>query len=164
MPPTPFLFSPDDIRTPDANGSMLQVPATVGYLQRDFATSNAVVNCIRRTPLRHLRLIGALDRLGWVNKVWLSPENSTAAQMIALARQMRDNGYPLLNLFFHSSTLTAGLTPFVRDRHDEADFLHRIEQFLRFAQQSGFESITLSEARDLYPAPARVTAAAAAYG
>lgn len=162
--PMPFVFSLEDIYRPCRGGEMLQVPATVGYLQRDFAMSNAVVNGIRRSPLRHFKLIGALDRLGLVNKVWLSPENATAAQMIALARQMRENGYPLLNLFFHSSTLTAGLTPFVRDREDETEFLNRIRQFLDFAKQSGFESITLSEARALYPAQATLSAAAAAYG
>ncbi len=164
MAPMPFLFSPDDIYRPSGSGRMLQVPATVGYLQRDFAMSNAVVNRIRRSPLRHLKLIGVLDRLGWVNKVWLSPENATAAQMIALAQQMRENGYPLVNLFFHSSTLTAGLTPFVRDRQDEIKFSNRIREFLEFARQSGFESITLSEARELYPAPATAPSPVAAYG
>lgn len=164
MPPTPFLFSPDDIYAPCPNGVMLEVPATVGYLQRDFDVSNAVVNGIRRSPLRHLKFIGALDCLRLVNKVWLSPENATGARMIALARRMHDSGYPLVNLFFHSSTLTAGLTPFVRDREDEARFLERIRQFLAFAKASGFESITLSEARALYPLPASVPSAAAAYG
>ncbi len=164
MPPTPFLFSPEDIYRSHPTGCMLQVPATVGYLQRDFALSNALVNGIRHSSLRHLRLIGVLDRLGWLNKVWLSPENSTGAQMIALARRMRDSGYPLVNMFFHSSTLTAGLTPFVRRRQDEVQFLDRIQEFLAFVQAEGFESITLSEARALYPAPAVAPSAAAAYG
>lgn len=164
MPPMPYLFSPDDIRRPCAEGPLLQVPATVGYLQRNFALSNALTNAIRRSPLRRLRLLGILDRLGWLNKVWLSPENATGAQMIALARRMRDSGYPLLNLFFHSSTLMAGLTPFVRDRVDEERFRERIRQFLAYAQAEGFESITLSEARALYPAAAVVPRAAAAFG
>lgn len=165
MSPAPFLFSPEDVYRPSPAGSMLQVPATVGYLQRDFALSNAVVNGIRRSSLRHFRLIGTLDRLGWVNKVCLSPENSTGAQMISLARRMRDNGYPLLNMFFHSSTLTAGLTPFVRDRRDEDRFLGRTREFLAFVQEEGIESITLSEARALYPLPAvAAPSAAAAYG
>jgi hypothetical protein len=164
MSPAPFLFSPEEIYRPHPTGCMLQVPATVGYLQRDFALSNALVNGIRRSSLRHLRLIGALDRMGWVNKVWLSPENSTGTQMMALARRMRDSGYPLVNMFFHSSTLTAGLTPFVRDRQDEVWFLERIREFLAFAQEEGFESITLSEARALYPTPGVVPSAAAACG
>lgn len=164
MPPAPYLFAPDEVLRPRADGPMLQVPATVGYLQRNFALRNALTNTIRRSPLRRLRLLGILDRLGWLNKVWLSPENATGAQMIALARRMRDEGYPLLNLFFHSSTLMAGLTPFVRDRADEERFRERIRQFLAFAQAEGFESITLSEARALYPAPVPMPRAAAAFG
>lgn len=163
MSPAPYLFAPAEPYRSDASGSMLQVPATVGYLQRDFALSNAVVNGIRRSSVRHLRLIGVFDRLGWLNKVWLSPENSTAAQMIALACRMRDNGYPLVNMFFHSSTLTAGLTPFVRDRDDEARFLARARDFLSFARQEGLEPATLSEARASYAATAVGQSAAAAY-
>lgn len=162
--PMPFLFTPEEIYQPRRTGCMLQVPATVGYLQGDFALSNTVVNGIRRSALRRLRLIGVLDRLGWVNKVWMSPENTTSERMIALARRMRDSGYPLVNMFFHSSTLTAGLTPFVRDRRDELRFLDTLRDFLGFARREGFESITLSEAQALYAVRAAAPTTAAVFG
>lgn len=161
MSPMPFRFSSENIYRPCENGPLVQVPATVGFLQKHFGVRNAITNGIARTPLRHLRLLGVLDRLRLINKVWLSPENSTGAQMIALARRMQRNAYPVLNLFFHSSTLTAGLTPFVRSRDDERVFMARIEAFLQYARDSGFESITLSEATRLCPLPRAATNSAA---
>lgn len=160
--PMPFRFSPHSLYRPCARGSLLQVPATVGFLQNGFRVRNALANGIARTPLRRLRLLGILDRLHLLNKVWLSPENASGAQMIALARSMERNRYSVLNMFFHSSTLTAGLTPFVRSREDERRFIASIEQFLRFARASAFESITLSEAKRAYPLP-QATPNAAAY-
>lgn len=161
MSPKPYRFMPSDIYHEDPAGRLLEVPATVGYLQRDFAKSNTLHKRIRLSPLRHLKVIGVLDRLKLLSRVALSPENATAGQMIALARKVRANAYPLLVMYFHSSTLTAGLTPFVRTVEDEKELLDRITAFLEFARDEGITSITLSEAAALFPATQRQPLAAA---
>jgi len=145
IPPIPFRFSPGSIFETSIDGSLMQIPATVGFLQKDFKKASRVFNMIKNTPLQKLRLLGILDRLGMNNKIQLSPENSTAEQMISLAKNMKDIGYPVLNMFFHSSTLTAGLTPFVQNSHDEIDFLDRIRLFLDYAIKNGIQPLTLSE-------------------
>jgi len=160
VPPTPFRFSPKQIYREDSAGPLLEVPATVGYLQTHVAACNAIVNSLRRGPLRHLHLIGVLDRLHVINQVALSPEKSTATQMIALAQRMHLAGYPILNMFFHSSTLTAGLTPFVTSTEDERRLFESLAQFFAFARNIGFESVTLSEAQRSFPGPMPISLAA----
>ena len=142
----PFRFSPGDILRETAGGGLVEVPATIGFLQQNFALCSTVLSAARRFPMKYLRTAGILCRLSLVNKVWLSPEVSDSAAMIKLARRMMQNRYRILNLVFHSTTLTAGATPFVRTREDERRFLEDIRDFLSFARDNGIGSIKLSEA------------------
>lgn len=144
LSPRPFRFSPDRIYQEAPDGLMWEVPATIGFLQRDFEAANRVLKFAGRPALRRLRLVGILYRLGLVNKVWLSPENSDGRTMIKLAERMRKNGYRVINMVFHSSTLKAGLTPFVKTAEDEKRFTESIREFLEYAEKSGIGSITLS--------------------
>lgn len=129
-----------------SDASLLEIPATVGFLQKDFALSNAVFNMAHHPSLRQFRLVGILDRLKIVNKVWLSPERSNGQQMISLAKRMLKNNYQFINMVFHSSTLKAGLTPFVKSIDDEKRFLGNLEEFLVFSKDTGIESIKLCDA------------------
>jgi hypothetical protein len=53
-------------------------------------------------------------------------------------------------MFFHSTTLKAGLNQFVRKENDEKRFIRRIQDFLVFARESGIESIKLSDTMKLF--------------
>ena len=151
LPPTPYHFHPETPFHADPRGPLLQIPATVGFLQGDQQRSTAWDCRLRRAPWRPLRLIGLFDRLGWLNRVWLSPEQATGDEMIALTRSLLRTSLPVVNLFFHSGSLRPGCTPFVKTDADRADFLKRIETFLVFAKAAGIESIRLSDAVDAVP-------------
>jgi hypothetical protein len=146
IPPEPFRFNPSQIEKADPDGIMLEIPATVGYLQNYFNRINDLhheLTTIERW--RTFRLAGILAKLGLLNKIWMSPENSGGSQMIQLARNLIKNGSPVINLFFHSSSLKAGLTEFVRTEADLKQFYKRIGEFLAFAKAEGIEPITLDE-------------------
>jgi hypothetical protein len=49
-------------------------------------------------------------------------------------------------VFFHTPSLQAGLTPFVRTRDDEKKFMTTLREFLVYARDSEAEPITLSQA------------------
>lgn len=147
--PRPFRFTPGEVLKEDPAGQMLEVPATVGFLQGDFAAANRVFRLASSPQLRNLRILGVLNRLNLLNKVWLSPEISEAKSMIRLADLMGENGYSVLNMMFHSSSLMRGLTPFVHTAEDERKFLDNIEEFLKYAQYSDIESIKLSDTLSL---------------
>lgn len=155
IPPAPYRFDPPNVYAHKQDGPLLEVPASVSYLQRDAAFSHAVSEGIRRSPLRRLRLLGALDRLRLLNKVSLSPEMSSVADMVALVERMRSQGHQLVTMWFHSSTLMPGLTPFVKTEEDARMFLDKIRQFLVLMRDMDVETITLSEARLLFPASSR---------
>jgi hypothetical protein len=96
--------------------------------------------------MKKLHVRGILYKLRLLNRVWLSPELSNSHLMIELTRVMMRKKISLINMSFHSSSLQAGLGPFVRNKDDEISFLERIRDFLTFTKGEGIESITLSEA------------------
>ncbi len=144
--PRPFRFSPNDALTPSADGPMLEVPATIGFAQTDFPRSNALYRWARERSGGLVPWLSIVGRLRMANRIWLSPEVSTADEMVHLARVMLQGGHSILNMVFHSTTLTAGLTPFTRTKEDVRAFLGRIERFLEFARASALEPIRLSDA------------------
>ncbi|MFO0754199.1 MAG: polysaccharide deacetylase family protein [Thermodesulfovibrionales bacterium] len=143
--PSPFRVPCDGPTAGEGSGYLTEVPATIGYLQKNFTISNYLFRVLSGKQLRRLRLIGVMDRLNMLNKVWLSPEQSDTGDMIRLALRMKKNGYELINMFFHSPTLKAGLTEFVQNRKEERLFVRRIREFLEFARAEGIESICLSD-------------------
>lgn len=143
--PGAFRFEAEDIFRESPDGPLLEVPATVGFYQRNFSMSGRVLRLLTAKPLNKLRLYGMLYRLSLLNRVWLSPEVSDARGMIRLARKMKKNGYPFLNMAFHSPNLCFGMTPFVKTKDEEKIFLERIREFLAFARDEGIDSIKLSE-------------------
>jgi hypothetical protein len=90
-------------------------------------------------------MIGVLDKLKMLNKVWLSPEMSDGMEMIKLANSVKREGYVLLNMFFHSSSLKAGLTPFTKTVEDENIILKRIKDFLENMTINNVMPVTLRE-------------------
>lgn len=147
--PRPFKFSIENTNEGSMNGDLIEVPATIGFLQNNFGLSNYILKRLKRKPIDRLRLVGLLHRLKLLNKVWLSPEVSDSKSMIKLTRCMMRKKYSLINMVFHSSSLKAGLTPFVKTKADEKRFYQHLKEFLTFTRDTGIESIRLSDAVDL---------------
>ena len=142
--PDVFRFTAEGLSHRAEKGALLQVPATIGFLQSDFVRSRRLWRLSEGWLGRRIRMRGVLDRLGLLNKVWLSPELADADSMIRLGMRMQRNNYPCLNMTFHSTSLMVGLSPFVRTVEEEKLFLNRITTFLLYAHEAGWESQTLS--------------------
>lgn len=69
--------------------------------------------------------------------------------MIQLVRQMKNQGYGVLNLVFHSSALMGGCGPFIRSEADERIFLENFRRFLGLVKEEGAVCAALSEAATL---------------
>lgn len=148
MSPQPFRFEMARVRH-QSPPALLEVPVTIGFLQSHFALRNTILRAVQRPPINRLRVAGILYRLGMISKVWLSPELATTAQMIGLTKQMLRQNCRILNLTFHSPSLQAGLTPFVRTRSDERRFFQSVRDYLAFAKDAGIKPIKLSDAPNL---------------
>ena len=143
--PEPYRFDPGEILVQRMNGRLLEIPATVGFLQPNFALRHSVSRRLAKGLYSKLHFNGILQRLRLLNKVCLSPEAASGEEMIALARRVERIGFPCLNMSFHSSSLMAGIGPFVLTKGDEERFLDHVEMFLAYAASAGFRSKTLGQ-------------------
>ena len=148
--PRPFRFSCDDIFNETDKGDLLEVPASIDFLQHNSALCGYIDSKIRNSALSRLRLTGILDSMGLVNKVLMTPEETDSNRMIKLAKCLMKKEYKIINMFFHSTTLMAGLNQFVKTESDEKQFIQRIKDFLVFAKDAGVESIKLSDTVKLF--------------
>lgn len=101
---------------------MLEVPVTIGFLQRNFTLCNSILQLTVQRPVSYLRIPGIFHKLNLINKVWLCPEGYGSRSMIGLAKSMMRNNFGIINMMFHSPALIHGLTPFVKTKDEEKDF------------------------------------------
>ncbi len=80
--------------------------------------------------LLHVR--GMLVRAGLLERLTLTPEGVSATLQIVLLRTLLRRGHRLFVLHFHSPSLAAGHTPYVRNEAERAAFLERIETVCRW--------------------------------
>jgi hypothetical protein len=144
--PHAFSFSCGDISKYDPDGDMLEVPVTIGYVGGSFARCHRLHKRLTQPPFRYLRVAGILARLGFLRSVWLSPERETPARLIRLLRQSRREGCRIINLFFHSPSLQAGCTPFVRTLNEKHRLIRSLSVIFEFCQDSGIKRVPLSKA------------------
>jgi len=80
--------------------------------------------------LLHVR--GMLVRAGLLERLTLTPEGVSAKLQIVLLRTLLRRGHRIFVLHFHSPSLAAGHTPYVRNETERAAFLERIELVCRW--------------------------------
>lgn len=79
-----------------------------------------------------LRAQGVFSRLGVTNRIMLSPEGNTFDEMRALTNALVARGHRTFTLSFHSPSLAAGHTSYVRTEGELDSFLSTIEAFCAF--------------------------------
>lgn len=142
-------FEFDGISNELKNCELFEIPPTIGFLQANFRRSQKLSEMMETKIARSLHLNGILDRIGLLNKRWLSPEMTDVDSMIRLARRMQKNNYSFLNMFFHSTSLKGGLSGFVKSNEDKV-FFKKIRDFLSFHRESGWEAMTLSQFGEIF--------------
>jgi hypothetical protein len=89
----------------------------------------------RSAALRRIHVPGMLARLGAVQRTRLTPEGFSLAALMQAARKLISAGVRILVFSFHSPSLAAGFTPYVRDNADRDELLYRIGGFIRFFKE-----------------------------
>jgi hypothetical protein len=140
----PYKFMPDNILSKQENGCLLEIPPTIAFLQKNLKRSARFRRRILKGPLRRFHLLGLFDRWKILNYRALSPELCNGSGMILLAENLAKLGCPVLNMFFHSTSLLVGAGPFVQTHERFERFLDDIQIFLRFAVERGMIFSTLS--------------------
>ena len=144
-----------DPRVPVPAGPLLEIPVSSGYSRWPFGAWHAVHEALRRPWARRMRLAGLAYRLGVVRAITLSPEVSSVRDMVRLSRLIADHGVAHLSVFFHSPSLSPGLSPFGATRADVDRLRGAIAGFVdALARFTTPVFLTISEAaKRLQPTP-----------
>ncbi|MBN2160682.1 MAG: polysaccharide deacetylase family protein [Spirochaetes bacterium] len=134
---------------PNDGDLLLEVPPTIGFLQPYFAVASTMRNIFKRKIFAPFRVLGILEKLRFMNYRWLSPENSFVEDMIKLSRIILGRGGRFLNMFFHSTSLIPGKSPFIRSERDVDEMLKKIETYLKFTADENINCVGLSKAEEM---------------
>jgi hypothetical protein len=118
----PFFLTP----------AVLEIPGTVDYTGWAGAMKPLLHKFASRPPLSHLRAVGVLARLAATNRVMLSPEGNSFAEMRELTRMLADRGCRTFTMSFHSPSLEPGHTPYVQTATELQRFLDVIDRYCEF--------------------------------
>jgi peptidoglycan/xylan/chitin deacetylase (PgdA/CDA1 family) len=145
-PPTPYFLAYDDA-TVAGTSNLLELPVSAALNRR---VPSFVERLYARAP-RPYTTKRILRKLGIARVQWLRPSYSSVDDMCALARRMKADGVPQLNLIFHSSEAIVGGSPYNRTAQELDAFFDRLERVLAFAVNDlGAIPVTFAEFRALY--------------
>jgi peptidoglycan/xylan/chitin deacetylase (PgdA/CDA1 family) len=145
-PPTPYFLAYDNPTVPGSS-NLLELPVSAALNRRVPAFLERLYG---RAPSPYMTK-RILRKLGIARLQWLRPSYSSLDDMCALARRLKDDRVPLLNLIFHSSEAIVGGSPYNRTEWELEQFFERLEQVLAYAMHDlGAIPVTFSEFRALY--------------
>jgi protein-tyrosine-phosphatase len=121
----------------EPEGDLVEVPLTAGFTGLNAAAWPQLDRLLRRPLVRSTHLGGALSVGLNLGRAIMSPEGHTAKQMFAIARRVLDSGGEHVHMFFHSSSLLPGLTPFAKSRREVERLFGRVEQTLTLLHDHG---------------------------
>ena len=133
----PFFFHHD-------GRLVLELPLTRGFVGPigDRAAAG-IYRRFENGPLQKTRLIGVLSRLGLLQRMTLSPEGQDYQQLCQLTDALIRKGHKVLCLSYHSPSLGAANTPYVRSEQDVERFLNTLDRYLAYAlETSGCDFMT----------------------
>lgn len=147
-PDRPYWPDYGDLLKEGAQRDILELPATSGFNVSGFESAARIHGVLSAPPFSSLRLVGVLWHTRLLRKLTLSPELFDGADMFSLAKACLRRGRNFLNLYFHSSSLLPGSTPYVPDGRAEERFYGYIESLWSSLKGLGnIHPVTLAEAR-----------------
>ena len=149
-----WLDGTGDVRAP-TEGGLVEMPASCAFTRRPFPFWNTVHAGLEAASSRRFPLAAAARKLGIIRRVGLTPETHSVADLLAVSRALIGADVRHLHLFWHSPSLTPGLSPFVANAADLERFYRSIEEYIAGLSAMALVTFaTVSEAATLMrPAP-----------
>jgi len=132
--PDSSRFEPTGYRILGAE--ILEMPTTRAFFGPLTRWKTSLVPLLASPLGRKLRLAGILSRLSLLSLVTLTPEGMTTADLIALINALLKRGHRYFVMYYHSSSLRPGSTPYVRDQAELDLLLRRLDAICRFFFES----------------------------
>jgi hypothetical protein len=120
----PFFFGREQ--------ALLEVPCTCAYVGLAGVAAAPMYRFTSSPSVRWTRLTGICARLRIADKLMLSPEGFTLADLKHLTTALLNRGCRTFTFTFHSPSIEAGHTPYVQSARDLATFTATIESYLDF--------------------------------
>jgi uncharacterized protein with von Willebrand factor type A (vWA) domain len=111
---------------------MLELPVTTGFCGLLREHGRTLYPLAQQGMAGRARLGAVLARSRMLERIRLSPEGASAADLKRVVRQQARAGCKVFSLTYHSPSLVPGHTPYVRSAADLAAFLHTVEAFCEF--------------------------------
>jgi hypothetical protein len=122
--PQPFLFG--------RARRLLCLPNTGAFVGRCHALGADLHPLMEHALAARLRLPAIASRLRLLERIRLTPEGYSLAEMRRLTRALLARGQRTFMLSLHSPSVVPGNTPYVRDNKDLALLLQRLRGYLSF--------------------------------
>ncbi len=111
-------------------GSLLTIPLTRDFFGPLSAYAAPIDRFLEMPVPRALMLRGLFSRSGLLERSTLTPEGVPVDEYTRLVKAMIARGHRIFSLTYHSPSLEAGNTPYVRTQADLANFVSGIGKFL----------------------------------
>ena len=121
-PVRPFLFG--------RQRRLLCLPGTGAFVGAVAGLGPVLHPLLERREVAPLRPLAIASRLRLLERIRLSPEGFSLAEMMRLVRALLARGQRTFVLSFHSPSVVPGNTPYVRSDAELAAFLERLRAFL----------------------------------
>ncbi|MFN7919318.1 MAG: hypothetical protein U0Q16_04430 [Bryobacteraceae bacterium] len=118
---------------------ILMLPTT-GAFSGWWPGDKVRLNGVARSPRgERLRIPGVLARLGALDRLRISPEDFTLAEMKKVTGYLHAQGHRVFTLSFHSPSMAIGCTPYVQSDNQREAFLKTIADYCEwfFASLNG---------------------------
>lgn len=119
----------DPYLTPEG---LCEMPDSAGFFGPLASHGTDIFQQMSKAYMKRLHLGGILARTRLLERLRLSPEGHTVAEMIRQVRLSHARGCRLFMMSYHSSSLLPGGAPYVDSQKSRRLFLERIDNFLRF--------------------------------
>lgn len=134
IPVQPYWFSGD---ADGAGGEpLLELPLTSGFCGLLRSLGPRLHGPVTRPLGMRLHLPGLLARSRLFERVRLSPEGCTLAEMQRLTRALLRDGVRVFTLTYHSPSVAVGHTPYVRSEEQRRAFLATIRAYATWFRDS----------------------------
>lgn len=144
----PYWPSATHPNRPGPAGDILEIPVTAGFNRPGFGFWGKVHQWLSSRKLEFLHPIGLAWHMNLLKKLYLSPELSSAEDMIVLVDAALKSGHPTIHMYLHSSTLIDSNEQFNAHGLDEAGIHRCIETvYEHVTRVANVTPCTLSEAR-----------------
>jgi hypothetical protein len=127
-----FTGSPRQAFWLDEHKRILELPMTEGLVGTLKGVRQAMARRLLSKASVRIRLPGILARTRLLERIRLTPEGISIDEAKRLTGELMDEGQRLFVICYHSSSLLAGSTPYVRNAAELGRFLGWLEDYLEY--------------------------------